>query len=239
MLDNVLLIVMFNLGLATALSPCMFPVLPSYLAYLSSSASGVTRGLISSLLVFSGLMLVFILIAFLFSSVLGFFADHFREFEFIQGLLLVVFGLLLVFNIFISFNKINELSSSTQMAIRKFNNPYVVSFLIGITFALIAAPCAIILFFTAFSIILAETFINGVILLLSFALGAGIPFFIIGVVVPLLQDTLKSETQGPSKLTNYSRMVYKYLPRIAGAFVLILGLQLIIDSQIIERTLFA
>ncbi|OLS16704.1 MAG: hypothetical protein HeimC3_52140 [Candidatus Heimdallarchaeota archaeon LC_3] len=235
MLDLAITLTMFNLGLATALSPCMFPVLPSYLAFLSSSERNLSKGILSSILVFLGLMTVFILVALLFSSVLSFFSDHYLQFLFLQGIILTIFGILLVLNVFVSFTKINELSSSVHNIIRKVNNPYAASYLIGTAFAIIASPCAIILFVTAFTIIASQSFTSSVLLLFAFAIGSGLPFFVIGVIVPLLQDSFKSEDQSLTTITHYSRLVYKYLPRIAGLFVFLLGLQLVIDSQIIQN----
>lgn len=234
--------IIFSLGLLAGLSPCLFPVLPSYLAYLANTNSNITKGIITSIAVTLGIMTVFvffgIVIKFISNQVLFFFSNNFRQFQLLTGALLIVLGFALVLKLSVNIGgRLSEFSGSSQQWLQKFENPYISSYLIGVFFAVIAAPCAIIYFLTLFSIVAFETTLNVIIFMLIFSLGAGIPFFLIGVAVPIFQGVLNRGAISTKSISNLAYQINQVLPRLAGVLIIVMGGILINDSDLVHRAL--
>jgi len=241
-LDAAISSIIFSLGLLAGLSPCLFPVLPSYLAYLANTNSSITKGIITSFAVTLGIMTVFvffgIVIRYISNQLLLFFSNNFRQFQLLTGALLIILGITLVLKLSINIGgRLSEFSGSSQQWLQKFENPYISSYLIGVFFAVIAAPCAIIYFLTLFSIIAFETPLNVVLFMLIFSIGAGIPFFLIGVAVPIFQGALNHGAISAKSMSNWAYQINQVLPRLAGVLIIIMGGILINDSDLVHRTL--
>lgn len=241
MLEISTISLIFSLGIFTSLSPCLFPILPSYVGYLVHSDHKIAKGLLTSVLVLAGIMTVFmiagVITIFITKEILGFFQDNFFQFAALQGVLLVFFGLLLILGFSLNIDRIYTISGLSQEKIQRIENPYTTSYLIGLGFAIFAAPCALIYFITVFVIAAGETIINSAILMLAFSLGAGVPFFIIGVIIPLLKqfsNDLTISTASMSKRANQFNIIF---PRIAGILIFFVGLVLIIDPVLFQRFL--
>ena len=93
MADNINILLVFSAGLASVLSPCVLPVLP-----IVVSGTG-DDGRFRPLLIVSGLTLTFIvmgIVSSLFGSVVG---SKIYYIEKVVGVVIVLFGVLLVVNI--------------------------------------------------------------------------------------------------------------------------------------------
>ncbi|MHA2502532.1 MAG: cytochrome c biogenesis CcdA family protein, partial [Candidatus Kariarchaeaceae archaeon] len=209
MVDTVFIINSFLLGLSASFAPCLFPVLPTFMAYLFQNEEGSSskRGLLAALAVVGGVMTVFLILNLIFSTLgnqLGLFlSDNYLQFRFIQGVILAILGLLLALNVTMEGGFLSRLTTKANEVITSSSNPYIQSYLIGIFFAVLAAPCAFIVFATYFSyIVINPGVLNAVILTIAFSLGAGVPFFILGGIIPELQTTV----------LNNKDKVFRYLP---------------------------
>ncbi|MFX0092340.1 MAG: cytochrome c biogenesis CcdA family protein [Candidatus Hodarchaeota archaeon] len=242
MLNIFEVLTVFFLGLGASFAPCLFPVLPSFVAFIAQKSlddsisviepeNGATKdgqshigrfnAFLASLLVTLGIMVVFIGLAFLFSGISGFFSMYYLQFRFYQGVLLVIFGILLTLNVSFTSFKVNEISAKAMNYIQGLSNVWVMSFLIGVLFALLAAPCGIVVFGTLFVIIGAQaSIIESLTLVILFSVGAGVPFFIIAGLIPFLKDALL-EQKGK---------IFQYLPRIVGIIVIGTGMFLMLDA---------
>ncbi|MHA2365965.1 MAG: cytochrome c biogenesis CcdA family protein [Candidatus Hodarchaeales archaeon] len=238
--------IIFNLGLLASLAPCLFPVLPSYTAYITQTSrtnNSIFKGFISSVLVVLGIMTVFITLGLITSIItsefLDFFSDNYRKFSFLQGILLIIVGGILIFRISIGFNRLTELSGSSQELMQNFKNPYLVSYFIGLFFALLAAPCALIYFLTLFLIVAGETISNTIFYMIIFSLGASFPFTLVGTIFPLIKNKFEGfgDSFKSSVLSKRANDLNTILPRIVGLLIIIVGIILINDSQLIQRSL--
>ncbi len=221
------------LGLTVSFAPCMFPILPSFVAFIARSGNSDSNGtvyteqniqipkqLIASLLVTLGIMTVFIIMGILINTVLfDFFNNNYREFRFYQGVLLVVLGLFLSLQISVGTLQFSNLSGKISTKLQNLNNPWLTSYFIGLFFALLGAPCGIVAFGTVFLIVSTKTTLEIIILMVVFSIGAGIPFFVISGILPSFQTTLKKDA-----------WTIRNLSRIAGIIVIITGSYLIIDA---------
>ena len=241
MVDVTTITIIFNLGLLAGLSPCLFPVLPSYVAFLSNTRVSVFKGFLTSLLVLLGIMTMFISLGLITnlvtSQLIGFFGDNFRSFQLLPGVLLLFLGFVLVVKLNVSFTQLSIFSGGSQEKIQKFKNPYLSSYLIGVFFAVIAAPCAIIYFLTLFTIVIGESLSSMAFLMVIFSFGAGIPFFSIGTLLPFIQNML--DQQSPkvkvSQITHYAHKINQTLPLLSGVLIFLVGLFLINESEFIQR----
>ena len=164
-----------------------------------------------------------------FSSVESFLGgSNYEIFRFWEGVLFIILGILLAKKLSFTQGRLQSLSNWAQNYIVKFEHPYVVAYLIGVFFAFIAAPCAIIPFITNLFIISSNPGIVNTILITGlFSLGAGIPFLLLSILVPSWKESL----------LNSSDRLITLLPIIAGIIIMLNGVYLIYDTYDIYFTL--
>jgi len=217
-------------GLVSFLAPCVLPIIPGFLAYLAGSstenlggsASGATAPttasaenrskrreiFINSVFFVLGFGLVFSLLGILLNTLLeGVAYDVQIWLSRIGGLLIIFFGLYLVGLI-----KIPFLEREHKMTVRtKFKSRYATSFLFGLAFAAGWTPCV----GPALGVILGLAATepgSAFLLLLTYSLGLGIPFLIVGAFTGQAADFINRHAKG-----------LRYLNIIFGVILLALG----------------
>ncbi len=179
----------FSAGILSFFSPCVLPLVPSYLIFISGASidsytelsSGQHRKtlLLHSISFIVGFSLVFVSLG-ISSSLLGnLFSTYERWIVRVGGLLLIVFGLNML-NIL----KIPFLNQEKMCHLRTKPIGLLGSFLIGITFSLGWTPCigpvlASILLIASTT----STVKQGMYLLSLYSLGLAIPFFVAALLV--------------------------------------------------------
>ncbi|WP_028594445.1 cytochrome c biogenesis CcdA family protein [Paenibacillus assamensis] len=204
-------------GMLSFLSPCIFPLLPAYVANLTGSYVSGDKLIISkrtlimrSILFILGFTVVFMMMGASASVIGQAFAANRGIIEKVSGLLIIMFGLQTagLLNLrFLMFQKKWETKGSKGSWH---------SFVVGLAFGTGWTPCVGL----ALSSILllagsTETMSSGILLLLFYSLGLGIPFLLISF---LLTKSLKVMTK-----------VNKLLPRLSainGWILIVLGLLL-------------
>ncbi|MHA2250360.1 MAG: cytochrome c biogenesis CcdA family protein [Candidatus Kariarchaeaceae archaeon] len=215
----------FVLGLAASFAPCLFPVLPSFVAFLGKTDTKRFNGFYAGLLVTLGIGTVFVTFGVLLSSfegILGeFLGKNYLSFRFYQGLILLLLGIMLTTRISFGGNKLSSLSDHTQNFLHRVENPWLLSYLIGVFFSILAAPCAIVVFGSLIVLMANNPGIWAAILLnASFSLGAGIPFFMMGILIPSVKNAV---------LDNSEKIV-KFIPVITGIIISLVGVFLMYDA---------
>ncbi len=179
-------LVAFGAGLLSFLSPCVVPLVPGYLSYvsgisvqdLSRGQSGQTRHvLVSCLLFVAGFSLVFVLLGASASLFGGFLEEYRRPLNRVAGGVMILMGLFVIGLI-----RVPQLYQERRfhMVGRSFGRGGTV--LLGMAFAFGWTPCvgpilASILFYAG----AAETAVRGALLLLAYSLGLGVPFVLAGL----------------------------------------------------------
>ena len=171
-------------GLLSFLSPCIIPLIPSYLTFiggttfqeLSAGDAGRLRVLGRTLLFVLGFTVVFVVLGIVMSGVGSFLGRASRVVSLVAGGVIVLFGLNVVFD----FLKILD----TERRFHLYRRPagWVGSILVGMAFAAGWTPCvgpilASILFVAGSS----GSVTRGALLLLSYSLGLGLPFIAAGL----------------------------------------------------------
>ena len=183
-IPSISLIAAFSAGLLSFVSPCVLPLVPSYVSYITGlSVEELTREetrsrfrhaiIVNSLLFIAGFSSVFIAFgasASLIGQALITYQDFLRK---IGGVVVVIFGLYLlgVLN-----PKFLQMEKRFHFNARPAG--YLGSFLIGVAFAAGWTPCVgpvlgTILLYASTT----EGMMDGVILLTFYSLGLGLPFF--------------------------------------------------------------
>ncbi|OLS19447.1 MAG: Thiol:disulfide interchange protein DsbD [Candidatus Heimdallarchaeota archaeon LC_2] len=186
MVGTEFLILNFGFGLLAAFSPCLFPLFPAYVALVTKSGHSQVKSFFSSLSLMLGVLLVFLALSSLTNNAIQvFLTTNFVTFAKIQGVFLFIAGVFLIRTpAFLSKIQIPEKFYNRLGNGEKEANPYYTSFLLGLLFTIIAAPCAGGYFFAVVSNTVGLSFLDQFLLVLMFSIGVGAPFMISSMLLP-------------------------------------------------------
>ena len=213
----------FVAGLVSFLAPCVLPIIPGFLAYLAGSSldeTAVRRKeiFLNSIFFVLGFSVVFAFLGVLLNTLLAAVAlDVQIWLSRIGGALVIVFGLYLT-----GLLKIAILEQPHTFKVKTgLHSRYVTSFLFGLAFAAGWTPCV----GAALGAILglaANAPGSAFILLLSYALGLGLPFLVIGFFA----------AQASRFIERYQK-TFVYVNKAFGVLLIILGI--LIFTQNLSR----
>ena len=216
----------FTAGLLSFLSPCVLPLIPSYLTFVTGVGfDDLTRArrsaLIHALLFVTGFTLIFIALG-ASATVLGRLLLHYRIWiTRFGGALVIVFGLYLL-------GVIRVAAFDRERRVHLANKPmgYLGTVLVGFAFGAGWTPClgpilGAILTYTAAQADLSR----GLPLLLAYSIGLALPFLLAAVAVERFLETV--------------RRIRPYLARISqisGALLIIVGVLMMFDYFTVMAT---
>ncbi|MRR57468.1 MAG: cytochrome c biogenesis protein CcdA [Deltaproteobacteria bacterium] len=175
----------FAAGLGSFLTPCVLPLIPSYITYITGlsftelkeehpSRAVRKKAAIHSLLFIAGFTTVFMTIAASFAYLGGFFQGNADLIRKVGGILVIIFGIQVTGLIHIS-----ALLGDMRIKIRNKPAGYLGTFVVGLAFAVGWTPCTGPILGAILTVATTEGKIwNGMLLLLSYSLGLGTPFFL-------------------------------------------------------------
>ena len=224
---HVSLVAAFSAGLLSFISPCVLPLVPSYVSYVTGLSleqlTDVTERqrfrttiLVNSLLFILGFSVVFIAFG-ASASLIGQLLYEYQELiRKVGAVMIVAFGLYMI-----GFLKMKFMMTERRL-IRFSNRPvgYVGSFLIGTAFAAAWTPCvgpilgSILLYAST-----TESMQVGILLLTSYSLGLGLPLFLTALSV----DRFLSSFQK-------ARLWMRGVSVAGGAFLILAGVMIYDDS---------
>ena len=204
----------FAAGLVSFLSPCMLPLVPIYLSQLVGqsvvqSAEGpdgrparfVT--LLHSVVFVCGFTLAFVALGATASALGSFLRVHQYQLRQIGGILLIIIGLHLA-----GVLKLKFLYRQKRFAFRPTRPSYPASLLIGVIFAIGWTPCISLFLGSVLGLAAtAATLRQGVLLLLFYSLGMGLPFLLLGLGVDQVSRLLKKLKPHLGKIEVFSGVV--------------------------------
>lgn len=208
--------ILFLEGIITFISPCMLPMLPIYISYFAGQSdndeSKKNSALKNSIGFVIGFSLVFIALGALSSTVGAFLFKHYQLINIIFGVLLIILGLN-----YIGILKIAFLNMSRKLSFKNKNQNFFMSILFGIIFSVGWTPC--IGTFLGSALMLAAnsgTVLKGILMLLVYSLGLGIPFIISAILIQQLKKTF-----------DFIKRNYKIINTISGLLLVALGIMMI------------
>lgn len=226
-ISQISLFAAFSAGLLSFISPCVLPLVPSYLSYITGlSVENLAKVeerdrfksaiMLNALLFIAGFSTIFIAFgasASLIGQVLYEYQDVIRK---VGGILIIIFGLYLL-----GILKMNFLMTERRLMHFK-TRPvgYVGSFLIGTAFAAGWTPCVgpvlgTILAYASTT----ESMSGGVMLLSAYSFGLGLPFFLTAFGMDTFLSCFKS-------LRTYLGSVSV----VSGALLILVGVMIFTDS---------
>lgn len=214
----------FLAGLVSFVSPCVLPLIPAYLSFLTGSsleelkadqsAAGRSRVLLHAAAFIAGFTLVFMLIGLSASAVGSVFNDYKDWIARVGGVVIIVLGLNMI-----GLFKIPFLAMDKRLRARSANRSLVASFLVGLGFAAGWSPCIGPILSGIILLASQEQLGPATFLLFVYSMGLAIPFLLTAAAV----------TQALGLLNKIKR----YLSAIeigAGAFLVATGLVLVTGS---------
>jgi cytochrome c-type biogenesis protein len=189
MSESLGVLVAFSAGLFSFLSPCVLPLFPSYLSFITGmsvdrlthevSAGARTRVLLHSVAFIVGFSVVFVSLGASFSAAGQFLLDYRDWIRIGGGVLIIVFGLYIA-----GVLRVGIFGRTQQMQIRSKPAGLIGSFLVGLTFAIGWTPCVGPILGAILSLAgTAETVQRGVWLLIAYSAGLGVPFLLSAVAL--------------------------------------------------------
>lgn len=181
--------VAFSAGLFSFLSPCVLPLFPSYLSFitgmsvadLSAELSPAVRRrvLIHAIVFVLGFSLVFVGLGASFSAVGQFLLDYRDPIRLVGGALIVIFGLYIA-GVF----RLGIFGRTAQWQISEKPAGYLGTLLVGVTFAIGWTPCVGPILGSILTLASNDkTVQQGVGLLLAYSAGLGVPFLLSSVAL--------------------------------------------------------
>lgn len=210
------LLVTFFEGVITFVSPCLLPMLPLYVAYFAgASTSGAgkvvrtSRVLANALGFVLGFTCVFVLLG-AFAGAFGGFLTRYRSLlDLVAGLVVVAFGLC-----FMGALRIPLLNRTLKPQVRMVPRTFPSAVLFGIVFSIGWTPC--VGAYLGSALLLASTqasAAHGVVLLLAYSLGLGLPFVLSAVAIDRL-----------SAAFDFIKEHYAQVNAVCGALLVVVGL---------------
>lgn len=207
----------FAAGLASFLSPCVLPLVPAFVAYLSGTSAAEVKQdrarakaaiFINTVLFVAGFTLIFALLGALINSVLINVSYTVKDvLAKIGGVVIILLGLVLLGIIKPAF-----LQQEHKLKLKGLKPSYLTSFLFGSAFAVGWTPCVGAILGAILTLALTKPSIAFG-LLFAYGLGLGLPFIAVGLF-----------TSRATELINKYQNVMKYVSIAAGIILIILGI---------------
>ena len=200
-------LIAFLEGIITFISPCLLPMLPIYISYFAGGGARSTKKTLTGALGFVlGFTVVFVGMGALAGTIGSFLKKYQTVVNIVSGLIVVLFGLN-----FMGILKLNLFRGGMQHQVEP--NGFFSSVLFGVIFSVGWTPC--VGAFLGSALMLASQqghVLEGMLMLLVYSLGLGIPFLISAFLI----DQLKSAF-------NWIKSHYDLVNMISGAMLIFVG----------------
>jgi len=203
-------VITFLEGIITFISPCLLPMIPIYLSYFAGGqAENDTKKTVQNSLGFIlGFTAVFVTLGAFAGLMGGLLRRHETAVNIVAGAIVVLFGLNYLGVLNISF--LNKTRSGGQRAVTGFFS----AVLFGIVFSICWTPC--VGMFLGSALMLAShqaSAVQGILLLLCFSIGLGLPFLLSAVLIGRLKTTFA-----------WIKRHYKVINIVSGLFLIVIGI---------------
>lgn len=201
-------VISFLEGVVTFISPCLLPMLPIYISYFAGGGERSVKKTLSGALGFvTGFTIVFVALGALAGTLGGLLKEYQTAVNIVSGLIVIFFGLN-----FLGVFKLNLFKGSNHKVNTK-NMGFFSAMLFGIIFSVSWTPCVGAFLGSALMLASQQGHVGeGVVMLLVYSLGLGIPFMLSAVLI----DYLKSAF-------NWIKKRYKVINIVCGVLLILVG----------------
>ena len=211
------LLIAFSAGFISFLSPCVLPLIPGYISYISGQTldeiiENKKSVLLKTIFFSVGFSIVFISFGITVSFIGKFLINYSNQLRIIAGLIIILFSLQLIGLI-----NLKILNSEVRFFTKNYRNNLIFPVIVGMAFSFGWTPCIGPILGSILALAAIEESFSKSILLLSFySLGLAIPFIISGVLI--------------DKFLFFSKSFRKYIStitKVGGAILLLTGIAIL------------
>ena len=211
------LLIAFSGGFVSFLSPCVLPLIPGYISYISGQTldeiiEDNKLVLLKTIFFSVGFSIVFVSFGITASFIGKFLINYSNQLRIIAGLIIILFSLQLIGLI-----NLKILNSEARFFTKNYRNNSIFPVIVGMAFGFGWTPCIGPILGSILALAAIEENIGKGILLLSFySLGLAIPFIISGVLI--------------DKFLFFSKSFRKYIStitKVGGAILLLTGIAIL------------
>ena len=200
-------------GIASFISPCVLPMLPIYISYFAGKEDSKTsRALLNSIGFVIGNTIIFILFAII-ASYAGALALGIQKYiKILSGVVIIILGLN-----YMGILKIKFLNKENRIKKKIDDFTFFKTILFGMMFSISWTPCIGSFLGSALLLIAnKQNILQGILLMLVYSIGFGIPFIISAVLI--------------EKLKNFYNLIkknYQIIKIISGVLLIVMGVYVI------------
>ncbi|MDR2903185.1 MAG: cytochrome c biogenesis protein CcdA [Clostridiales bacterium] len=201
-------LLLFLDGVITFISPCLLPMLPIYISYFAGG-SGRSNALKNALGFVLGFTVVFVSLGAFAGLIGGFLRTYSTAVNMLSGLIVILFGLN-----YLGVWRIGFLNRTVSHEVNVRNLGFFSSVLFGVVFSVGWTPC--VSAFLGQALLLAAqkgTAGEGILLLLAYSLGLGVPFVASAVLINRLKFAF-----------DFMKRHYLVINRLSGGLLVLVGI---------------
>jgi len=221
--ENVSIFIALSAGFISFLSPCILPLIPSYMAFITgisleelSHEKNLKRVrkivIINSLLFILGFSIIFIALGASATFIGKFLSRNIRWFEIVGGCVVILLGLH-----FIGIFRLKFLNREKKIHLKDKPLGFIGTVLVGMAFGAGWTPCVGPILGAILTMAAAtQNIFKGIVLLAFYSVGLGLPFLISGLIIHKFFEYFKAV-----------RKYFKVITAVGGILLIILGILLI------------
>lgn len=200
-------------GIASFISPCMLPMIPIYVSYfVGDDTNKSKKKIINSVGFVLGFTIVFLLLSILASKLGTLLVGFTKYIKIIFGVLIILLGAN-----YMGILKIDILNKTKGINFKNKDFNFLRAVLFGILFSISWTPCIGTFLSSALLLVASsQDMVKGIILMLLYSIGLGIPFIISAILI----DKLKT-------MFNFIKKHYNVIKIISGVILIIMGIYII------------
>ena len=197
-------------GIASFISPCILPMLPIYISYFVGKDNKKTsKAVVNSIGFVIGFTLVFLLLSIFASSVGKIISGNIKYIKIIFGIIIILLGLN-----YMEILKLNFLNKTKRVKADTKDLNFLKALIFGVLFSISWTPCIGTFLSSALLLIAKEQeILKGIILMLIYSVGLGIPFIISAIFIEKLKT-----------LFDVIKKNYGIIKKVSGLILIVMGI---------------
>lgn len=200
-------------GIVTFISPCLLPMLPIYVSYFAGQTHEDNKytAIINALGFVLGFTVIFVLLGAFAGSLGRLLIEYNAIVNVVGGIIIILFGLNFMDVLHIPF-----LNTTYQVNLNHSRAGFFSAMLFGIVFSIGWTPC--VGAFLGSALMMAASSgdtLKGVLMLLCFSIGLGVPFIISAMLIDRMKSTF-----------DFIKRHYQIINRISGGLLVLIGIMM-------------
>ena len=197
-------------GIASFISPCILPMLPIYISYFVGKDNQKTsKAVINSVGFVFGFTTVFLLLSIFASSLGRLVSGSIKYIKIVFGIIIILLGLN-----YMEILKLNFLNKTKRVKADTKDLNFLKALIFGMLFSISWTPCIGTFLSSALLLIAKEQdILKGIILMLIYSVGLGIPFVISAIFIEKLKT-----------LFDFIKKNYGIIKKISGLILIVMGI---------------